>query len=129
MMTSDLSVCEQIDITAFLPKNIVCIECKRNFVFSEGKQGFFRSRGLSNEPRRCPHCRVLMRMRREGKPTDTVTETTALSAEKKQQYPFSHVTKKRFCAQPVIKQKVFKEEQEHRVPTGLNQNYINNVNR
>jgi len=107
MMTSDLSVCEQIDITAFLPKNIVCIECKRNFVFSEGEQGFFRSRGLSNEPRRCPHCRVLMRMRREGKPTDTVTETNCTVCGEKTTVPFLPRDEKKILCAACYKAKGF----------------------
>ena len=50
-------------------KNFVCLECRNTFVFSTGEQEFFKNRGLSHEPKRCPDCRVLMRMRRLGKST------------------------------------------------------------
>jgi CxxC-x17-CxxC domain-containing protein len=110
MITRDLSVCEPMAIEAFLPKTIVCIECKRNFVFSQGEQGFFRSRGLSNEPKRCPHCRVLMRMRREGKPTDTVTETNCTVCGEKTTVPFLPRDEKKILCAACYKAKGFQRE-------------------
>lgn len=35
---------------------IVCMECKRSFVFEEGEQKFYKMRGLT-PPKRCPSCR------------------------------------------------------------------------
>src|SRR5580700_7655645 len=77
-----------IEMAQYLPKNITCIECKNTFVFSAGEQSFFQCRGLSNEPKRCPHCRVLMRMRREGKSTDSVTQTNCVACGDKTTVPF-----------------------------------------
>ncbi len=45
-------------------KELVCAECGTTFVFSTGEQEFYSSRGLSNEPRRCPDCRQARKERR-----------------------------------------------------------------
>ena len=42
---------------AFLDKTLTCRDCGRQFVFSSGEQQFYQSRGLTNEPGRCPECR------------------------------------------------------------------------
>jgi len=41
----------------FQDKTITCRDCGREFVFSAGEQEFYQSRGLVNEPGRCPECR------------------------------------------------------------------------
>ena len=41
----------------YTDKELVCSECNTTFVFSAGEQEFYASRGLVNEPRRCPDCR------------------------------------------------------------------------
>ena len=35
-----------------------CRECGRDFLFTEGEQQFYTSKGLSNTPSRCPDCRA-----------------------------------------------------------------------
>ncbi len=35
-----------------------CRECGRDFVFTAGEQEFYASRGLMNQPSRCPECRA-----------------------------------------------------------------------
>ena len=42
---------------SFLDKTLTCRDCGRQFVFSSGEQQFYQSRGLTNEPGRCPECR------------------------------------------------------------------------
>ena len=49
---------------AFVDKTLTCGECGAEFVFTAGEQEFYRSRGLENEPKRCPDCR---RERRQGR--------------------------------------------------------------
>jgi len=44
-------------------KVLKCRECGRDFVFTTGEQEFFASRGLMNQPARCPECRALRRQR------------------------------------------------------------------
>ena len=38
-------------------KVLMCRDCGTSFTFTVGEQAFFASRGLSNEPGRCPSCR------------------------------------------------------------------------
>lgn len=42
---------------SFVDKMLSCRDCGREFTFSAGEQEFYASRGLMNEPRRCPECR------------------------------------------------------------------------
>lgn len=44
-------------------KTITCQDCKNPFVFTAGEQTFFKSKGLTNEPKRCPPCRKLKKAR------------------------------------------------------------------
>ena len=45
-------------------KELVCAECGTTFTFTAGEQEFYASRGLTNEPRRCPVCRQTRKERR-----------------------------------------------------------------
>ena len=38
-------------------RTLTCRDCGRQFVFTSGEQEFYQSRGLMNEPGRCPGCR------------------------------------------------------------------------
>jgi putative zinc ribbon protein len=38
-------------------ETINCVDCKADFVFSAGEQTFFKSKGLTNKPKRCAPCR------------------------------------------------------------------------
>jgi hypothetical protein len=40
----------------FKDKKLPCVDCGDYFVFTEGEQRFFASKGLV-EPKRCPGCR------------------------------------------------------------------------
>ncbi len=51
---------------AFADKNLTCRDCGVQFVFSAGEQEFYKSRGLENEPGRCPDCRSARRQGRLG---------------------------------------------------------------
>lgn len=51
-------------MTAFVDKALTCRDCGVEFVFTAGEQQFYQSKGLMNEPGRCPECRAL---RREGR--------------------------------------------------------------
>ena len=42
---------------AFQDRTLTCRDCGQQFVFSAGEQEFYQSRGLTNEPGRCPECR------------------------------------------------------------------------
>lgn len=38
-------------------KTLVCKDCGKEFVFTEGEQAFYREKGFENDPVRCPDCR------------------------------------------------------------------------
>jgi len=38
--------------------NLQCRDCGREFQFTVGEQEFYASRGLTNQPSRCPECRA-----------------------------------------------------------------------
>lgn len=38
-------------------KTIVCKDCEKEFVFTEGEQAFYKEKGFENEPVRCGECR------------------------------------------------------------------------
>jgi len=51
---------------AFADKTLVCSDCGQEFVFTAGEQEFYESRGLLNEPRRCPDCRQVRKRAKMG---------------------------------------------------------------
>jgi len=51
---------------AFADKTLVCGDCGREFIFTAGEQEFYASRGLMNEPKRCPDCRSMRKKERGG---------------------------------------------------------------
>lgn len=46
---------------ALTDKTLVCGDCGCEFIFTTGEQEFYSSRGLLNEPKRCPECRAARR--------------------------------------------------------------------
>lgn len=44
-------------------KMLTCRECGAQFVFTAGEQEFYSSKGLLNEPARCPSCRAARKAR------------------------------------------------------------------
>lgn len=46
---------------SYVDKTLTCRECGQAFIFSAGEQEFYASRGLLNEPGRCPSCRAARR--------------------------------------------------------------------
>ena len=42
----------------FEDRLLACRDCSQAFAFSAGEQAFFASKGLTNEPQRCPECRA-----------------------------------------------------------------------
>ncbi len=50
----------------FEDKPLVCADCGSEFTFTAGEQEFYESRGLMNEPRRCPECRQARKRARTG---------------------------------------------------------------
>lgn len=51
---------------SFQDKTLKCSDCGGIFNFSADEQEPFRSRGSTNEPKRCPECRQAMKQERYG---------------------------------------------------------------
>ena len=45
-------------------KTLVCQDCGKEFVFTEGEQAFYKEKGFENEPKRCPECRKAKKQQR-----------------------------------------------------------------
>lgn len=50
----------------YADKMLQCRECGAEFAFTAGEQEFYASKGLVNEPARCPDCRASRRGRVNG---------------------------------------------------------------
>ena len=44
----------------FTEKRLICADCGQEFIFTEGEQRYFWSKGLA-EPKRCKPCRMIRR--------------------------------------------------------------------
>jgi hypothetical protein len=47
-------------------KTLVCKDCSKEFIFTEGEQTFYQEKGLQNEPQRCPDCRKAHKQQRNS---------------------------------------------------------------
>ena len=48
----------------FTDKTLTCKDCGAEFVFTAGEQEFFKEKGLTSEPVRCPKCRKARKVQR-----------------------------------------------------------------
>ena len=51
---------------SFADRTLTCRDCGQQFVFTAGEQEFYQSRGLVNDPGRCPDCRQARKQTRGG---------------------------------------------------------------
>jgi len=51
---------------SYQDKSLHCSDCGASFTFSAEEQQFFRSRGFSNVPERCPSCHAASKTKRYG---------------------------------------------------------------
>ena len=47
-------------------RSLTCRDCTEEFTFSAGEQAFFASKGLTNDPQRCPSCRAVAKRARSN---------------------------------------------------------------
>ncbi|MFZ5967072.1 MAG: zinc-ribbon domain-containing protein [Bacillota bacterium] len=47
-------------------KTLVCKDCEKEFIFTEGEQAFYKEKGFENEPQRCPDCRRAKKQQRNN---------------------------------------------------------------
>lgn len=45
-------------------RSLTCRDCTEEFIFSAGEQAFFATKGLTNDPQRCPACRAVAKRAR-----------------------------------------------------------------
>jgi len=69
-------------------KILQCRDCSRPFVFSIGEQEFFLQKGLKNEPKRCPNCRLVMRVQRNGDDLNRTSEVNCACCGTPTRVPF-----------------------------------------
>ncbi len=50
---------------AFEDKNLTCVQCNQEFVFSSGEQEFFAGKNLDSPPKRCKSCRQQNKKKRQ----------------------------------------------------------------
>ncbi|PWU01014.1 MAG: zinc-binding protein [Candidatus Melainabacteria bacterium] len=73
---------------SFQNKDLICRDCNKTFVFSAGEQEFFSAKGLVNEPKRCPNCRILMRVQRNGEDPSRTAEVNCAECGSPTRVPF-----------------------------------------
>lgn len=49
----------------FADKTLTCINCTKEFIFSQRDQRYYIEMGFKNEPRRCRECRALLKRERQ----------------------------------------------------------------
>jgi CxxC-x17-CxxC domain-containing protein len=49
---------------SFQDRELRCRDCGSTFIFTAGEQEFYASKGLENDPQRCPTCRAARRASR-----------------------------------------------------------------
>jgi CxxC-x17-CxxC domain-containing protein len=55
---------------SFADKQLTCRDCGKTFLFTAGEQEFYASKGLQNEPVRCPSCRSARKTNRLTEPEE-----------------------------------------------------------
>lgn len=73
---------------SFDDRSLTCRDCGNSFVFTAGEQEFFSIKGLANEPKRCPNCRLLMRVQRSGEDPNRTSEVSCAECGAATRVPF-----------------------------------------
>ena len=75
-------------MTTFLDRTLVCRDCGVEFTFTAGEQEFYQTKGLVNEPGRCPECRALRREGRSAVRTRTMHQVVCAVCGTTTEVPF-----------------------------------------
>ena len=73
---------------SFSDRTLQCRDCGRDFLFTAGEQEFYQTRGLQNEPRRCPECRAARRTTEGNGRTRAMHDVICSNCGKQTQVPF-----------------------------------------
>ena len=93
-------------------KILICCDCSIQFPFSRGEQEFFNKKGLVNEPKRCPNCRLMMRVMRSGKSLDSISRLTCHHCQGIAMVPFQPTGHKPVYCSSCLKKMQFMDEKE-----------------
>jgi len=69
-------------------KELQCRDCRGTFTFSTAEQQFFKQKGLVNEPKRCPNCRLLLRSQKPGSAVQQTAEVPCSGCSRPTRVPF-----------------------------------------
>jgi CxxC-x17-CxxC domain-containing protein len=72
----------------FDDKLLTCCTCNEEFLFSAGEQEFFSTKGLINVPKRCPNCRLLLKVQRSGKDVKHIAQVNCAECNTPTKVPF-----------------------------------------
>jgi len=53
---------------SFADREIACLDCSQNFIFTAGEQEFYERKGFKEEPKRCKPCREQRKQKRSDAP-------------------------------------------------------------
>ena len=91
---------------SFEDRPITCIDCQQLFTFSAGEQEFFEQKGLKNLPKRCPQCRLKLKMQQDGKDPTTGSSVPCVECGAMAYVPFKPSGHKPvYCKVCFLKQK------------------------
>jgi len=79
-----------------MDKTLVCRECGASFVFTQGEQDFYQSRGLANPPSRCPKCRAARRAQQAQQQGGSTPAPASRPLDSRPMYPATCAR----CGQP-----------------------------
>jgi len=72
---------------AYADKTLTCRDCATTFTFTASEQDFYASRGLENEPGRCPDCRAARKAQRGGGSSSGNYSSGGYSGERREMFP------------------------------------------
>jgi CxxC-x17-CxxC domain-containing protein len=96
-------------------KQITCRDCRHQFSFTVAEQEFFKNKGLTNEPKRCANCRILLRSQRSGLTENETAEVACCGCGGPTRVPFQPNGRK-----PVLCNVCFHNCRENKVVAEIN---------
>lgn len=108
----------------FDDRDLSCRDCGSLFKFTAGEQAFFSNKGLSNEPKRCPNCRLLLRMQRSGQSTENVSQVVCADCGVNAMVPFKPRGHRPVFCSPCRKKKQYAEAAAATSPAAQNRELL-----
>ena len=71
---------------AYSDKQLTCVDCGADFVFSSGEQERYAQLGFANEPKRCAPCRAAKKAAGPGRPSGE-RKSFAPGSAKREMFP------------------------------------------